>query len=206
MNFAQGILICLVFVQVHAGLWSEHSDLERGRYMLVEIDDEHLDKIADGQDDGGSSSSSSSSEEDHDLQTIPGTVLSIHPRRRRPAHRRIFPRRQPRWFHRPRPMMHHGMPMRPHPMIAWRPVITWHKPMWMHRPYSMLKRPMMRRHFGGPFRPMGGPQRPIRPEGPGFRPSGSGFRPVGQGIKPAGPGFRPATQDTSKLVLKLFIL
>ena len=199
MNFAQGILICLVFVQVHAGLWSDRSDLERGRYMLVEIDDEHLDKIADGQDGGGSSSSSSSSEEDHDLQTIPGTVLGIHPRRRRPAHRRMFPRRQPRWVHRPRPMMHHGMPWRPHPMIAWRPVITWHKPMWM-------RRPMMRRPFGGPFRPMGGPQRPIRPAGPGFRPSGSGFRPAGQGIKPAGPGFRPATQDTSKLVLKLFIL
>merc|ERR1711953_640758 len=166
-------LICLVFVQAHAQYRSgqlsmpgEHPGLEKGRYMLVEIDDEHLDKIADGQ--GGSSSSSSSSEEDDVLPTIPGTVIGI---RRRPAHGRIF--RRP--VHRPRPMMYHGMPMRPHPMIAWKPIITWHRPMWMHRP--ILKRPMMSRPFGGPFRPMGGPQRAIRP---------------------AGPGFRPATQDTSE--------
>ena len=134
------------------------------------------------------------------MQTIPGKVLNIQVPRRRPL-ARMLPRR-PRWFQRRR-TRHHGMPMRPHPMIAWRPVITWHNPMW----WNHWKRPMMNRRR--PFGFMRRPRRPLRrPVGPGFPPEGGPQGPLDgpqRPPRPAGPGFRPANSDDSSIELSIGI-
>ena len=52
MHFAPCILICLAFVQSN-GLQSA-SDLEKGRYILVEIDDEEVNTIATDQTESSS--------------------------------------------------------------------------------------------------------------------------------------------------------